>query len=114
MPSDMNWFQLETAAGNTGFITHNPTDGIIMIPSKLTGDTYASISSEGVVEFMYKLHLLCSTAQSQINTGVAGGERLAAFPPFSASAPVSGFVTVTQSIISRIPLNPNSVIGPVN
>lgn len=109
--NDLTWAQLQAAVSTPDFVTWTSDDGIILKPSLLTGDSYSGLTSEGLIEFMYKLHLACSAAQSSLNSGLAIGERLSSFPAFSASAPVSGYVTVTQQIISRIPLNPNSVIG---
>lgn len=112
--TDLTWAQLQAASNASGFITWDATDGIILKPALLTSDSYGALTDGGVVEFLYKLHLACSAAQSSVNQGAAIGDRLASFPAFSASAPVGGMVTVTQQIVSKIPLNPNSVVGTNN
>lgn len=110
--TDLTWEQIQQACSDPTAISYNATDGIVIRVGKITGDTYANLAASGVVEFMNKLHTICAAAQSTANLNQPAGERLASFPPQSASAPSSGYVTVTQSIVSRIPLNYSTIIGP--
>lgn len=108
--TDLTWQQLESALGSLGVVSIS--GGTIVIkPAVLTGDTMDSLTSSGVIEFMHKLREACSAAQSTVNNGQAVGERLAAFPASTATSPSNGYVTVTQQIITRVPLNPNAIVG---
>lgn len=109
--TDLTWQQLLTALGIANAIT--VVNGRVMIDVGLvTGDTHDALSDSGVVEFMHKLREGCSSAQSTINNGIAVGQRLAAFPPSTATSPTNGFVTVTQQVVTRVPLNFSTITGP--
>lgn len=109
--TDLTWAQLETALGSNGAIS--VVGGTIVIkPSLITGDSLETMAASGVVEFMHKIRSACSSAQTTVNNGQAIGDRLAAFPAQTATTPIDGYVTITQQIVSRVPLNTNSIVGP--
>ena len=108
--NDLTWAQVETALGNAGIISIDADGNIVIKPTLITGEG-ATLVSPGVIEFLYKFLLACNAAQTAVNSNQAVGNRLAAFPPFSAGAPIDGYVQVTQQVVSRIPLNTSTVIG---
>lgn len=111
MATDLTWAQVDAALGSNGAISLDSNGLLIITPSLITGDSYDALTDSGVVEFMHKLREACSVAQATVNTGVAAGSRLAAFPPSTATAPVNNSVTVTGQVISRIPLDLSTVTG---
>lgn len=106
---DLTFDELNTALGG-GAITFD-TDDIKISVKAITGDTYAGMTDEGVLEMLYKLRSACSDAQETANAALADGEKLDSFPGFSFSPPVDGYVSVTQSHTVRIPLNSATVVG---
>lgn len=107
--TDLTFDELNTALGGSA-ISHS-TDDILISVKAITGDTYAGLTDEGVLEALYKIRSACSAAQATANELLASGERLDSFPGFSFSPPANGFVTVTQSHTVRIPLDSATVIG---
>ena len=111
--TDLSWAQVEAALGSLGAISID-ADGVVSIKPSVITNEGASMASTGVVEFVYKFLLACNSAQTSVNSTQNVGNRLAAFPPFSAGAPIDGYVQVTQQVVSRIPLNTSIVQGPSN
>ncbi len=107
--TDLTFEELNTALGATVFSLSG--SDIVMSVSALTGDTYAALTDEGVIEALYKLRSACGTAQDTANEALAAGEQLDSFPGFSFSPPADGYVTVTQTQTVRIPLDTATVIG---
>jgi hypothetical protein len=111
--TDLTWSQVETALGNAGAIAPD-ADGLLVInPALITGQAM-TMNDFGVIEFLYKFLLACNVAQTAINSNQEVGQRLAAFPAFSAGAPINNYVQISQQVICRIPLNTNTVIGSTN
>ena len=85
--------------------------------STLTGDPVADLTSEGVVETIYKLLQGCTAAQATSNETAADGEALAAFGvgSFGGLQQLENGDVVTQvnSTVSTIlKLNADDVTGP--
>jgi hypothetical protein len=109
MATDITFEQLNTALGANA-ITF--AAGKLTIDTALvTGDTYSAVTNAGVLELMYKLRAACGVAQNTINATETDGSKLDAFPSFSYSPPVDGYVTVTQIQKSKLPINTSVVIG---
>lgn len=108
--NDLTWAQINDAI-DANCIEMHPQLGLIIRPALLTDDSYASLQAQGVVEFLHKFLSACSAAQSAANTGQPAGARLNSFPGAIATAPINNVVTVTHSVISRVPLNLSNITG---
>lgn len=91
-------------------ISHSADDITISVKA-VTGDMKDALDADGVIEFMYKLIEACAKAQAAANAGLESGQRLNSFTGGSFSPPADGYVTVTRSMTSRIPLNTATVVG---
>lgn len=116
--SDLTFQSINEAAiadPNIGVAVLSITGDVISLDVKaLTGDSYAALSDEGVLEMMFKLRKLCTDAQVATNAAVANDptEELNSFPPFSYGIPsATGLVDVSQTQTMRIPITSNTVVG---
>lgn len=118
MANDITWSQLQTEIGVSGAI--QIAAGVITInASVLTGDTYASINDDGVIEFVRKLVEKCYLTQVRINQGIEIGQRLSSFTAANLGTPTKDSdgilrLTSTQQIVSRLTINDNEVVGSQN
>ena len=108
--NDLTWAQINDAI-EANCIEVHPQLGVIIRPSLLTEDQYPNLQAQGVVEFLHKFLSACSAAQSAANSGQPPGSRLNSFPGAVATAPINNVVTVTHSVISRVPLNLSNITG---
>lgn len=119
MANDLTWNQLKTDINVTDSITISGSEITIKI-NAVTGGTYASLDSVGVVEFIQKLLAVCNKTQNRINTGAEVGNRLAAFPNPNLGVPTKDSdgifrVTSTQQAVSRLTVNTtNQIVGQVS
>lgn len=112
--TDLTWDQLNTALGGAGKITVAAGKVTIDVGA-VTGDTVDALTDTGVVEFCCKILEACNRAQVAANEGQAAGERLNSFPAPTYGGVVAGFVAVTQSLSSRVAVNPatqSMIVGP--
>ena len=118
MPNDLTWTRLQNEINVNGAIQlHN--DNIIINVSLLTQDSYANLDAVGVIKFIQKLLTFCNQAQNTINQGVTAGSRLAAFPNPSLGVPTKDSdniirATSTQTVLTRLTVDTNQVIGSQN
>ncbi len=107
--TDLTFEELNTELGAAVFSLSG--SDIVMSVSALTGDTFAALTDNGILEMLYKLRSACGNAQVTVNNGLAAGEALDSFPGFSFSPPADGYVIVTQAHTVRIPLDSTTVVG---
>ncbi len=97
-----------------GSITYDdPNDDIKISTKAITGDTYAALTDEGVIELLYKIRVACGKAQTTVNADLDPGDApLTTFLPFVYNAPnAAGNVIVNQVQTVRIPLSDSTVKG---
>lgn len=114
MPNDLTWRQLRTAIGNDNAITI-ASGGVRIDPALITGDPYASLDDEGVLETLHKLLGVAYQAQITANQGVTTGQRLNSIGATSYGAIVQDSggarVTSTRSVTVITPLDENNITG---
>ena len=111
---DLTFQEVVTASGLPNLIITDNTQGLLLRISALTGVISTDINSQGFLQLMYKLREFGVVAQNTVNVGQSIGERLAAFPPQSSGSAINGYVTISQQIITKAPVNTNLINGVNN
>lgn len=116
MPADLTYAQL-SAALPTGSVIDDPTHGVILKCSAITGDNIDELSDTGVVETLFKLVRAAHSAQASVNQNEPAGQRLNAFPAPVPSTPTIAsngeiHARMTVSVVAEMPVNPDAAIGP--
>lgn len=108
--NDLTFQQINDTLNTNAFTFDN---GIKLDVSNITGDTYTSLTNEGIVEFAFKLLKLCYETQTNLNKTNTLNPLSSFSSPFygtvqNANPPtIEGSITVT----GIIPLDVNSVVG---
>jgi len=110
---DLTWKQINDAAGVEVCI-NTPEHGVIIQVGALLKSNPTTLTAVGVVEALYELRELAAAAQKTVNAGQQVGERLSAFPVAASGTVVDGYVTQVGSIVARIPLATNGIVGSSN
>ncbi len=107
--TDLTWDELNIALGGAAVTL---AGGVLTISvNAVTGDTYAALTEEGVLEFMYKLRSACGNAQTTANESLETGEQLASFPPYAFGPLVDEEVSVTQLQTIALRLDTSKAFG---
>lgn len=108
--SDLTFQQINNVLGNSAF-SYDGTN-ILLNVSAITGDTYTSLSDEGIIELAFKFLKACHDTQTSVN-------RSSTTPLTSFSTPFYGTVQNTSpptiegsiTVTGVIPLDVDSVVG---
>ena len=108
--TDFTFEEINTAA-ETPIFSLSGTD-IVLSLSALTGDTYAALTSDGVVEILFKLRELYGKAQDTANQSLDAAEQMTAFPAYTVGAPdADGNISVTQLSVYNLAISFDQIIA---
>lgn len=109
MASNLTFEQINETSGKNIFIVDN--GNILMNLSTLTGDTFSSLTNEGIIECAYKFLLACYNAQKQIEAGNIINPLNSFSPPVYSTVSTQNTMEVTLSVTGTISLSYDDITG---